>query len=74
MTTENNLNLFFFQFRFQKFWRQILPYFDRKCPDLLELISYYNQERRKILIMTVHGGPQLQINSFLFQYNFSVQE
>jgi len=50
------MSMFFFnKFRFQKFWRQILPYFDRKSPDLLEVISYYNQDRRKILIMTVHG-------------------
>ena len=73
-TSENNSNILFSQFRFQKFWRQILPLFDRKSPDLLEVIRYYNQERRRILIMTVHGRLQLQIDNFSFIFNFSVQE
>ena len=54
------------QFRFQKFWRQILPHFDRKSPDLLEVISYYSQERRRILIMTVHGRSEQRINFRLY--------
>ena len=73
-TSENNSNILFSQFRFQKFWRQILPLFDRKSPDLLEVIRYYNQERRRILIMTVHGRLQLRIDNFSFIFNFSVQE
>ena len=32
-----------------------MPYFDRKATDLTEVIDFYSQENRKILILKVAG-------------------
>jgi len=50
------MSMFFYsKIRFQNFWNKVKPHFDIKSSDLEDVIEYYNQNDRKILVMIMAG-------------------
>ena len=50
------MSMFFInKLRFQKFWKSVLPHFDRKAEDLTDITAFYQEEDRKCLTMKVAG-------------------
>ena len=50
------MTMFFInKIRFQKFWKQVLPQFDRKAEDLTDIVNYYHHNNRRCLAMKSCG-------------------